>query len=189
MRYYYRLDDEDIPIYQPAEDSELLLETAREYVPPGSFVIETGVGTGYVAQQLVDSMDVEVVGTDINPAACRVAYERGIPSVRATLLTCFSDHCADAVIFNPPYLPPDDRLPEDWGERAVVGGPSGIELTIEWIRMLPRILRPDGIAICLASSLGNIDRIRSIARSVGFEPIEVGSRRWPHERLVSLLLA
>lgn len=180
-------DDGDV--YSPAEDSDLLLEAAADVVRPGWRVVETGVGSGYVAAGLAARVDVEVVGVDINPHACRASVDRGLEVVRGSLLDPIADGSVDAAIFNPPYLPSDGRLASSWAERAVDGGPTGVEVILAWIRDLPRVLRRDGLAVCVVSSLGDVDRVEATARRCGFAVSERGATRLPHERLAALEFA
>jgi len=92
-------------VYQPAEDSLLLAEAAVDDVDARARVLEVGTGSGYVAATVADETGASVVGSDLNPFACRQAFDRGVPVVRADLLSAFRDDAFDAVLFNPPYLP------------------------------------------------------------------------------------
>lgn len=175
-------------VYQPAEDSTLLLETATDILEPGWTVIETGVGSGFVASELADRLAVRVIGSDINPYACRSTLEQGIQCIRCSLLDAIATHSVDAALFNPPYLPDDGRLPDDWLSAAVAGGPTGSEVALAWLADLERVLRPDGVAIIVVSSHTGIEHICDAARSKGFEPTVHDEQRWSFERLVSIVL-
>ncbi len=113
-------------VYQPAEDSHLLAETAAEEIAGDELVLEVGTGSGYVSEYVAEETGARVVGADVNPHACERARERGVEAVRADLVSPFRDEAFDAVVFNPPYLPtdPDDER-DDWMERALSGGESG----------------------------------------------------------------
>lgn len=173
-------------VYQPAEDSSLLVDAAMAVVDPRSVVVDTGTGTGFVADRLRQSIDVRVISSDINPQACRTARDRGLEVVRGSLLSFLSANSVDAALFNPPYLPADDRLDNDWLDRATTGGPLGYELVVEWIRDLPRVLRRDGIGVCLVSSRSDIDHVRTVATTNGFVVTDVAERSFGLERLVAL---
>lgn len=175
-------------VYQPAEDSTLLLETAAELIDPAWTVIETGVGSGFVASKLHEQTGAHVIGTDINPYACRASIELGIDCIRCSLIDAIADASADAVIFNPPYLPDEEHLPDDWLSAAVSGGPTGAEVALAWLTDLGRVLRADGIGILIVSSHTGIDRMISAARQQGFEPTVHSRQRWSFEQLVSIVL-
>ena len=56
----------DVPtVYEPAEDSRLLAETAIDHVDAGR-VLEVGVGSGYVAERVATETETSVVGCDIS---------------------------------------------------------------------------------------------------------------------------
>ncbi|MFB6176148.1 MAG: methyltransferase domain-containing protein, partial [Halobaculum sp.] len=113
------------PVYRPAEDSGLLAEAGRAHAH--GVAVEIGTGSGWVASELQAVESVErVIGTDLNPHACREASERGVESLRADLVSPFRDDSLDTVLFNPPYLPTDpDNEWDDWKEHALSGGEDG----------------------------------------------------------------
>lgn len=180
-----RLDE---PVYQPAEDSALLVSAATTVVEPDDLVVDTGTGSGVVADRLYREVGARVLATDINPHACEAAADRGLEVVRMSLLDGIRDGAVDVAVFNPPYLPADDRLPDDWLDRATAGGPSGIEPVIEWIADLPRVLAPGGVGVCLVSSLTDIEAVFDHASANGLSINELEERSFPFERLVAFEL-
>ncbi len=175
-------------VYEPAEDSHLLAETAREYVDTGDLVLEVGTGSGYVATALSAS-GAAVVATDINPMACREAYEAGLSTVRANLVEPFRDDRFDVVAFNPPYLPTDpDHTFDDWMERALSGGEDGRAVIDPFLDTVRRVLADDGVVLLLVSSLTDIDAVRASATAGGLTAREVADESHPFERLVVLEL-
>jgi len=175
-------------VYEPAEDSHLLAETAREYVGTDDLVLEVGTGSAYVATALATT-GAEVVATDVNPMACREAYEAGLSTVRANLVEPFRDHCFDVVAFNPPYLPTDpDHEFDDWMERALSGGEDGRAVIDPFLATVRRVLVDDGVVLLLVSSLTDIDAVRASAAAGGLTAREVAEESHPFERLVVLEL-
>jgi len=175
-------------VYEPAEDSHLLAETAREYVDTEDLVLEVGTGSGYVATALSAS-GAEVVATDVNPMACREAYEAGLATVRANLVEPFQNDCFDVVAFNPPYLPTDpDHEFDDWMERALSGGEDGRAVIDPFLATVRRVLVDDGVVLLLVSSLTDIDAVRASAAAGGLTAREVADESHPFERLVVLEL-
>jgi release factor glutamine methyltransferase len=178
----------NIEVYQPAEDSGLLAQAAVEY-PVSGTVLEVGTGSGWVAQQVDENTDTYVLGSDINPHACRQARERGVEAVRGNLLAPFRDGAFDAVLFNPPYLPTDpDNEWDDWMEHALSGGESGRELIDPFLDAVGRVLAPDGVVLLLVSSLTGYEAVVDRAESNGFSVETVVQESYPFETLTVLAL-
>lgn len=156
-------------VYSPAEDTYLLLNTAREEIRPGDRVLEVGTGNGCVAIALGPAASL-CIATDINPhaAAAVHALAQGVDVVR-------TDLCAglrgpfDLVIFNPPYLPtqPEERL-EDWLEYALDGGPDGRRVIRRFAADVRRVLAPSGRVLLLISSLTGLQEVSGIFLLKGF---------------------
>ena len=181
-------DRREMPtVYEPAEDSRLLAETAADELDAGESVLEVGVGSGYVAAAVRDETGARVVGSDINPDACEAARDAGVAAVRANLLDPFADGRFDAVLFNPPYLPtPPDRGWDDPLEHALSGGEDGRRLVRPFLRDVGRVLRPTGRAYLLVSSLTGLEAVDDLAREAGLATRELADESFPFERLVVL---
>ena len=181
-------DRREMPtVYEPAEDSRLLAETAADEFDAGESVLEVGVGSGYVAAAVRDETGARVVGSDINPDACEAARDAGVAAVRANLLDPFADGRFDAVLFNPPYLPtPPDREWDDPLEHALSGGEDGRRLVLPFLRDVGRVLRPTGRAYLLVSSLTGLEAVDDLAREAGLATRELADESFPFERLVVL---
>lgn len=175
-------------VYQPAEDSHLLAETAREAVDSGERALDVGTGSGYVASALAEA-GAEVVATDVNPLACREAREAGLDVLQANLADPFRDSVFDLVTFNPPYLPtPPGEAMNDWMERALSGGESGREVIEPFLETVGRVLAPEGRVLLLVSTLTDVEAVAELAAEAGFDSREVAEESHPFERLVVLEL-
>ncbi len=176
-------------VYQPAEDSRLLAETALGHVGAGDLVVDVGTGSGYVGRRLAEEAGAGVVATDINPHACRQARAADLPAVRANLLGALEDGAADVVVCNPPYLPtdPGDGW-GDWMERALSGGDDGRAVVDPLLADLRRALAPDGEAFLLVSSLTGVGAVRREARANGLTSVVAAAESHSFERLVVLHL-
>jgi release factor glutamine methyltransferase len=183
-------DQRDVQtVYQPAEDSKLLADIAVDYPERDEWVLDAGTGSGYIAHRIGEETDARVVGSDINPNACRQAREAGVCVVRADQLTSFREAVFDVVVFNPPYLPTNPTKEwNDWMEKALSGGENGREVIEPFLDDLRRVLAPDGDAFVLISSLTGIDAVRNRARSNGLTTMIVEESPQPYERLVVLHL-
>ena len=177
-------------VYQPAEDSLLLAEAAVGEVDPRARVLEVGTGSGYVAATVADEAGASVVGSDLNPFACRQAHDRGVPVVRADLLSAFRDDAFDVVLFNPPYLPRDgDAERDDWMEVALSGGESGREVVEPFLDAVGRVLAPGGVVLLLVSTLTGVEEVVEYAGDRGFSAAAIREESYPFETLTVLKLA
>lgn len=177
-------------VYQPAEDSQLLLTHLRDRIDPEARLLDVGTGSGYIAAKLRDDPGATVVGVDVNPHACRQAAATGVPVVRGDLVAPFATASFDVLVCNPPYLPTTpDVARGDWMEHALDGGPSGRRVTNRLLDSAASVLRPGGRVYLLVSSLQDIDRVRDRAESNGFAVTELGrDDSFPFETLSVLEL-
>ena len=173
-------------VYQPAEDSALLAESAVERIESGDRVLDVGTGSGYVAA-MVAKAGADTVGVDLSPLACREAAENGVSVVRGDLVAPFRDESFDLVAFNPPYLPtPEATEWDDWMEHALSGGEDGRRLVDPFLTSVSRVLASGGEALLLVSSLTDPDAVRAFAREQGLESERIASESHPYEELVVL---
>lgn len=184
-------------VYQPAEDSGLLAQAAIGRV--SGRVLEVGTGSGWVASQLVQKTDADVVASDLNPHACKQAAERaaklraegerGFDVVRGNLVEPFRDDSFDAVAFNPPYLPEDlEAARDDWMEVALTGGETGREIIDPFLDTVGRVLESDGVVFLLVSSLTGYGEVLARAEANGFDHDVVVQESYPYETLSVLAL-
>jgi release factor glutamine methyltransferase len=183
--------DVETEVYQPAEDSHLLADAAVADLESasGDLALEVGTGSGYVAAAIADETGARVLGSDLNPHACRQARERGVEAVRADLLEPFRANAFDAVLFNPPYLPtdPDDER-DDWMEVALSGGEDGRKVIEPFLESVGRALAPDGAVYLLVSSLTGVDEVVALADEEGFSAVALRDESFPFETLTVLKL-
>jgi release factor glutamine methyltransferase len=134
-------------IYKPSEDSILLAQCIRTY--RGKNALEIGVGSGIILETL-ESRFERVFGTDIDYDA--LLFCKG--KTRALLVCCdaaspfVQSGRFDLIVSNPPYLPSDEKI----FDRAVHGGPTGIEATVRFMASaLPLLAEPGKILVILSS--------------------------------------
>ncbi len=154
-------------VYPFSEDTELLLSTALEEVNENDFVLEVGSGKGVISSQLKDSSSC-VVASDINPSAVTETQKRGVEAVRTDLYACLKAEF-DLVLFNPPYLPKDsEALGDEYMDKAIYSGETGLELTKRFIKGLRGVLSETGRALIISSSESGINEVLDIAGDNGF---------------------
>lgn len=169
-------------VYGPREDTALLRAAAVEEAEPDDVVLEVGSGSGAVAAA-VDDVAARVVATDVEPAAVRATRARGVPAVRTDLVAGIGGD-VDLVLCNPPYLPSEDRTPDDGIATAVEGGPEGRQVAVELLETVGRVMAKRGRLLLLVTSAAGIDEVRSVAVERGFDWTVVASDRYFFEKFV-----
>ncbi len=162
-------------VYQPAEDSFLLLRAASREISPSDRVLEVGTGSGYVLSGLPPCC--LAVGTDINPHAARISYEGGLRVVRTDLAAGLRQ-VFDLVLFNPPYLPtrPEERI-EDWLEAALDGGPDGRVVIRQFLETIGGVITQKGRILLLISSLTGKEETRGMIEASGWTCLLIDEER------------
>jgi len=172
-------------VYGPAEDSRLLAGAVVEHATADDRVLDLGTGSGYVGLRLRSETGADVVGSEINPEACRRAAGEGLPVVRADMFGPFRPGSFDVVCCNPPYLPtPPEREWDDWMEHALSGGPEGRAVVDPFLAGVDRVLAPGGEAFLLVSTLTGLAEVRERAAAAGLDASVVAEESHPFERLV-----
>jgi release factor glutamine methyltransferase len=172
-------------VYQPAEDSRLLADAVVDRLDGDERVLDVGTGSGYVAARLCEEAGADGVGSDLNPAACRQARDAGVPAVRGDMFEPFQNDSFDVVVCNPPYLPtPPEREWDDWMERALSGGEDGRAVVDPFLDGVGRVLRPDGEAYLLISTLTGPEAVREFAGDRGLDSEIVAEESHPFEKLL-----
>jgi len=174
-------------VYQPAEDTYLLLRAALAEARPEDLVLEIGCGSGFISQELGAKV-ARLLATDINPHAVRAARARGIEVIRADLFRGIKGKF-DLILFNAPYLPtqPEERTGQ-WIDYALDGGESGRQTVDRFIEDLAGHLRPDGRALLLISSLTGLTEVQETAKAAGLTAEVVADEGCFFERLYVLRL-
>ncbi len=171
-------------VYQPREDSELLLEAALKEVREDDVVLEVGVGSGYVLEGVKGRCRL-AVGTDISPCAVRMAKGNGLEVVRTDLVKGFK-RVFTLILFNPPYLELEEHEKSgDWIDVAINGGRHGIEVMVRFLETVRDVLVEGGRILMIISSL-NVPYIFEEIEKRGFKYEIVGSKRLFFEELYVL---
>jgi release factor glutamine methyltransferase len=170
-------------VYDPAEDSFMLLDAALDRSPRRA--LEIGTGCGLIAIYLSRAGCPFVVGTDVSADAISCAklnarrLAPGVHLVRGDLFSAIRG-VFDLVLFNPPYLP----VEEGQGEQVSwAGGPDGRKLIDPFIKGLGRLLSVDGVALLVESSASDAGQTKAMAQREGLSHSVLGGERFFFEEL------
>lgn len=154
----------DPQVYEPAEDSWLLataLEAHYRQATAGrtlrGAVLEVGTGSGVVALTLARAGG-QVTATDLNPAAVALARRNAaangltVELLEGDMFEPVAGRDFNAIVCNPPYLPPGEAYDSPALARAVEGGPTGAEFSARLLADAPAHLRRGGAVWLLRSS-------------------------------------
>lgn len=128
--YSHLSSDDYNHVYEPAEDTFLLLDALEAELPflldkKPSICLELGPGTGIVISALAKYLNYQTHGffaVDINKFACDATKRTGgangvnVEVINMDLLSSFKPNSVDLLVFNPPYVPTScdksDNIPE-----------------------------------------------------------------------------
>lgn len=171
-------------VYEPAEDSQLLLEIIK--INKGDKVLDMGCGTGILGLHAYSLGASTVYFVDINPYAtiatmCTLKIN-GINNyevINCDLLSCLRNFKFDVAIFNPPYLPFEEF--NKWIGYSWSGGTSGAEVISRFLKEINA-----NRVYVLYSSLTNEDKV--LSSLTRFKIINKKERTFGFETLVALEL-
>ena len=140
----------------PRQETELVVETAREVGRPARRILDMGTGSGAIAVTLQLETHAMVCGTDISAAALAVAAANArklgarVEFVCCDLMSAIADGSLDMIVSNPPYVPEAERaslqreVRDHEPETALFAGPTGFEIYEQLVANAERVLRPGG---------------------------------------------
>ena len=183
------------PVYYPHEDSYLIQKHIVEYAKNKEFVLDMGTGTGILAREAAKYAK-KVLALDINQEALKIA-EAAVEKEKSSsssnnIIFKHSDLFSslnnsknhnnnqfDLIIFNPPYLPKDNQLPDI----ALDGGKNGYELIGRFLDVASGYLNNEGVILLLFSSLTKKNKVDEYIKKNLFEKREIDSEKFSFEEL------
>jgi len=136
----------------PRPETEHVIETALRL--KAGRIVDIGTGSGAIAVTLALETGARVVGTDISPAALRVAAANALGSkvrwLACDLGSALAGGGFDLVVSNPPYISVRDkstlqREVRDYEpEIALYGGDDGLDVYRRLVPEAERLLAPGG---------------------------------------------
>lgn len=153
-------------VYRPAEDTFLIMD----HIVPGNTVLEIGCGTGIISVYCA-TLGREVTCCDVSPDARACAERNAIRNhveieILDSQLFGNINGKYETIIFNPPYLPTQDRYEESeqWD-----GGADGFDVTRPFLKSASRFLTEDGSIYIILSSLTDIDGLMEEFKQYSFK--------------------
>ena len=182
-------------VYEPAEDTCLFAENL--HVEEGETVLEIGTGCGILGILAAKKANA-VVAVDINPNAVSCARANGklnnvqskICYIQGDLFTLLREGSKfDAILFNAPYLPVEDKNPDSWIGLAWNGGVNGRQVIDRFIDKAPNHLNRTGRVLLMQSTLANLDETLRRFADQAMNPRVVAERALPFFETLTLIEA
>jgi release factor glutamine methyltransferase len=174
-------------VYLPSDDTFTLLDEALKIVRETDCVLEVGTGSGIIAKFL-SKRAKSVIATDINPFAIENARINGVNVKRGNFFADLT-YKFSLVVFNPPYLPSSraNKEPKDWLSKAWDGGPTGAEVSMEFLSEVTNYLLESGKVLIVVSSLSDFQKIVTKMTDLFQDVSTVATKKLQFETLYVLL--
>jgi len=151
-------------IYEPAEDSFLLQKYVEKYA--SGKVLDIGSGSGIQAEAALKKTK-NILAVDINKESVKLLKKKGINAKYSDLFSNVKGKF-DLIIFNPPYLPEEEK--EDLETKLVTtGGKYGYEILGRFFKDTKKFLNKNGKILIVFSSLTNKKKVDSLIKKYGFK--------------------
>ncbi|MDD5503404.1 MAG: class I SAM-dependent methyltransferase [Candidatus Thermoplasmatota archaeon] len=178
----------DDDVYEPCDDTFLLMDCLEGHIGKGERVLDLGAGTGILG--IFCAMHgAKSVCVDINPFAVKLAQENAksngveVEAIKSDMFENVKGKF-DVIIFNPPYLPTEehDKIPGALNY-AFDGGKDGNDAIFHFIGEFENYLAPGGRVYILLSSLNDVEKIREKFEENEFKSKKMAERAFDFEKL------
>lgn len=181
----------------PRPETELLVQLALARIPLDRdvHVADLGTGSGAIALAIASERPrCRIIATDLCPHALKVARANAerldIANVEfreGSWFTPLTDGRFDIIVSNPPYVAENDPhlaegdLPAE-PRRALVAGPTGLEMIGAIVGEAPRFLRDQGWLL-LEHGYQQAEATAALLREAGYRRIQTWRDAAGHERV------
>ena len=172
-------------IYQPSDDSYLLQKTLKLYLKGKNKnikILDMGSGSGIQAETCIDLNFGNVLAVDVHNNVVDNLIGNKINAIKSNLFSKIKKHKFDLIIFNPPYLPEDEREPRD-SKLVTTAGKKGYELINKFLKGAVDGLNEGGRILLLFSSLSQPRKILGHAKKLGYNHKLLEKEKLPFEQL------
>lgn len=143
-------------LYLPSDDTIFLANTINRY--SGTLALEMGTSNGIVLMELAKQFKT-VIGTDIDFCSLKRLLEM---SRNQTVICCHAASALhgikfDLIVANPPYLP--NAI--GYFDNTTNGGPTGVEITIDFLKDAIDRLEIGGKFLIIVSSFSDTRKLDS----------------------------
>lgn len=160
-------------IYFPREDSYFFKENLQKYVK-GKKVLDLGAGSGILSKSSEKAGASFITASDIDKKAIIHLKSINLKSIHSNLFSNIKEKF-DVILFNPPYLPLDNR--EDSESRRITsGGKKGDEIILKFLKQSKKHLNKNGIILLLLSSFTPQNRIISLLKKLRFSRKQISKK-------------
>ncbi len=150
-------------IYEPQEDSYLFVNFLNDYFSGknnySKSVLDMGCGSCILSDKLRDLGFSNILCVDINSDCVKLAQKKGFEAVQSNLFQNINKKF-DYILFNPPYLPFDEREDKE-SQLITTGGLLGDELISIFLREVKKYLKDNGRVFLLVSDLTPMKEIEN----------------------------
>jgi len=186
MKFYYKKMEFEVPesVYEPREDSMLLAKTLERLKLKGAAALEIGCGSGFLSV-LLAKKKADVTAVDINPEAVETtklnakASKTHVNAFQSDLFSSVEGRF-DLIVFNPPYLPAEER------DVTYSGGKSGRDTIEKFIVQAKKYLNPGGGVMIVISSLTGEKEVIELFKEQGMKATVIDKEKVPWEELIVL---
>lgn len=195
-------------VYEPAEDSFLLLDALESDLPfleqkLPLVCLEIGSGSGIVITALSKKLKTFCMATDINSHACmatkRTMMHNSVflaEAINCNLADVLRPKIVDVLIFNPPYVvtPDEEIISKDHQQNCTennlvyswAGGSQGRRIIDKLLTKLDYILSETGVFYLLLLQENKPAEIKDLLEQMNFLCCVLMERHIPGERLCVL---
>ncbi|CAH1390671.1 unnamed protein product [Nezara viridula] len=177
-------------VYEPMEDSFLLLDTLEEELPlirnlNPAIILEIGSGSGIIISSLAGACQNSFcMAIDINPTACLATENTAklngtsVNAIQGDLVNGLKlKNLIDVLVFNPPYVPSEDKAGNELIDKAWAGGVDGRATTNRLFPYLNDLMSEKSVGYLVAISENNPLEMCTILENMGFKADNIKSRR------------
>lgn len=194
-------------VYEPAEDTFLLMDAIEEDLPmlrlmKPSVCIEVGSGSGVISSAVCKALEhVVCLTTDINLEACKATKSTSnghgvsgmMDAVCGDLLAPMLHRLkgvVDILIFNPPYVPTvSEEITASGISRAWAGGCKGREITDRLLPHISSLLSPRGVFYLLLLQENDPEEIKRLLEKQHLVGKIIKARRAGRESLMIMRIS